>query len=661
MKLRDKLIYIISFICSLYISYLLCRVYEIKFIGTIIVTMCITLGIMYFTYWTNKNIAYEKITKKGIIIIGIVSLLISLVILKFNYNFFTKNFKETNIDIYTEGNNGNIDYNVIKNLIVNNTIYTIKEGKLYNNGVEIQESNIQINKENENVINIKVPKSYSIKVVFNKQENAINIRDGNIVNTIKFEKLKESKLLKEPVYQYDIKSNAIKDGLYIVRTMMSICVLEYLVIITIMLIVYNKSAENRYLIGTMIIVGLGIWYYYNHYARVIFTNDTPDYIGYPFSKLFHLEIQGRVPIYPFICRIIQKIFGEEYLQFVVILQYVIGYISTVYFFKALQLLIKNKKCITLFTILYALCPAIIAWNNVILTESIALSFTVIFIYHIIKYIKTPNLLSGSVTIVIAFILTFHRPTAIIYVLFLEIFWVARFIFERESIKIDFKCFIMSTISIVLVIIYGILFYRTFGFFSISNVVVRQDLYVCIEEEYYKSSTDENFIKCIDEGLERDRFDIWAIIKDIQEKYNIVEIKELTAYCKKENMKEYVDHIICLNNEHASVMFESYILDADNNYLQKAVRGIFSFITFAHIYIVIIIELILLIYNWIKNKKVPWIHCGLFGFTLVIVYSSFIGTCAEYMRTAICALPFVYVSIATYANKISTYKDDKYIK
>lgn len=661
MKLRDKLIYIISFICSLYISYLACRVYNIKIIGAIVLTVSITLGIMYFTYWTKKSIMYEKITKKGIIIIGIVSILIALLILKFNYNFFTKSFKETDIDIYAEENGKNIDYNVIKSLIVNNTVYTLKDGKLYNNGVEIEESNIQINKVSDNKINIKIPKSYNIKIVFNKQEQMINIRDGNIVNSIKFEKLKESKLLKEPVYQYDIKSNVIKDGLYIIRTMMSICVLEYLVIMIIILIVYNKSIENRYFIGTMLIVVLGIWYYYNNYARVIFTNDTPDYIGYPFIRLFHLEIQGRVPIYPFICRIVQKIFGEEYLQFIVILQYIIGYISTVYFFKALQLLIKNKKCITLFTILYALCPAIIAWNNVILTESIALSFTVIFIYYIIKYIKNPNLVSGTITIVIAFILAFHRPTAIIYVLFLEIFWVARFIFEKESIKIDLKCFIMSTISIVLVMIYAILFYRTFGFFSTSNVVVRQDLYVCIEEEYYKSSTDENFIKCIDEGLKRNRFDIWAIIKDVQEKYNIVEIKELTAYCKKENMKEYIDHIICLNNEHASVMFESYILDADNNYLQKAVRGLFSFITFAHIYIVIIIELILLIYNWIKNKKVPWIHCGLFGFTFVIIYSSFIGTCAEYMRTAICALPFVYVSIATYADKISTYKEDKYIK
>ena len=94
-----------------------------------------------------------------------------------------------------------------------------------------------------------------------------------------------------------------------------------------------------------------------------------------------------------------------------------------------------------------------------------------------------------------------------------------------------------------------------------------------------------------------------------------------------------------------------IIDTNLEWLENTFVKLFTFLTFSHVYIIILIELVLTIYNWIKTKKVPWIHLGLFAFPLVIIESSFIGTCAEFMRTSIYVLPFAYIALATYIDML----------
>ena len=79
------------------------------------------------------------------------------------------------------------------------------------------------------------------------------------------------------------------------------------------------------------------------------------------------------------------------------------------------------------------------------------------------------------------------------------------------------------------------------------------------------------------------------------------------------------------------------------WMDNLLASLLNFITFGYAYIAIIIELILLVYKWLKNKKVPWLDCGLFAFPLIIIMSSFIGTNDEFMRTAICTVPFTFIT------------------
>lgn len=646
MKFKCRALYIISIICSFYISYLICRLHPLSTRAVISITVFVTCIFLFITYLYKKNIDYSKLTKRNFLIMLILSICISIIVIQLNFNFFTKTFKETTIEIYSDEEM--ISDNNIKNIIIDNMVYTISGNQLLNNGVLVEDSETIIENNNEKML-IKVPQCMDIKVIFNPTSNVIHIQDGSFTKDIlEFD---------EESYTYTVQSNVITDSLYVIRLILSELILIYIIFSTIVLLKCIRNPEKRYFIVTMIITIIGMWFYYSKYEIGILFPDSVSYIKYKFREALELKLQGRTPIYPILIRICKVLFDDYYIQAIIGIQYIIWFISIIFLFKMLKLLIKNINIVTIFTILYALCPAIIGWNNIVLTESIALSATVIIVYYIIRYIKKPKLSTAVSAIIISLILTFHRPTAIIYVVFLEVFWIGRFIFDRENIKIDFKCFIISTISILIIIIYAAIFNKTFGFYSISDAVTRQDLIVCIQEGYYKSSNNEQFIKDVDEALVRN-IDTWPAMIEVKDKYGDKEIKKITNYCRKQNISQYFEYISDLAKEHQTIQYYSYLLNMERSGIQRIVNTTFSIITFSHVYVIMGIEFILIIYKWIKYKKVPWIHCGLFGFPFVIVFSSFIGTCSEFMRTSICCLPFAYVSIAIYANMISQGKKEK---
>lgn len=650
MKLKNNLIYIISFMFSIYISYLICGLYELKVQGIIFITF-FDIGIsLYLTYLWKKNVKYKNMKFKTKIIISIVSILIAVIILILNWNILTNKFTKTSVII----NSKNLDVvnnNLIQSISVNNTSYTVNNNKCVDNNRNESTYGIKISVLDEHTLRIDFEKYVDIKIIFNSQTENINVQDGDILSTIEFQK---------DTYLYSVQSNSYADSIFIFRIILSLATIVYIVNLLIISIFYINK-EKRFMLTTMVICAIGAWIYYGLLRKSIVYGDSPSYIYFNFHEFLNGKFSGRVPIYPLVIRICEKIFGNQFLEFVCILQYMVCFISIIFLYKLLKLLIKNEKIIMLVVILYGLCPSIIDWNNVIMTESLSLSFTVIFIYFLVKYIKKPDFKVGSIAIAIALISTFTKPTLIIYVLLLEIFWLARFIFDRKNVKTDIKCFVLSTISIIFIVIYAIIFHKTFGIYSISDAIPRQDLYICIQEGYYKNSDNEQFIKNIEDAIKNNPYNgvtdcMWDAMTEVKDKYSLNELKKLTNYCRLKSMPDYIDYLNDLFKTNASAIFGYYsfdFIDTNLNWLKNTLTVLFEFITFAHIYIIICIEFVLFIYYWIKNKSVPWINCVFFAFQLAIIVSTFIGTNAEFMRTALCVLPFAYICVAIYIDKIST--------
>ena len=292
MKLKKYLYYLISLICSVYISYLICRINTLSIKSIIFITFVVGGIFEYITYLYIKNIQRKKITQKVIFLILIVSLIISGIVIKLNWKFFTSKFQPTSITIYSDDEDIVIS-NVIKNVIIDNIVYNIQGNHLINSNV--LETNLEDKiYNNTNNLVIEFSKCSDIKIIFNSNTDEIHIKDGNnIIENIN---------TCEDGYEYKVQSNIVKNNSFMIQLIMSELVLTYITFFTILLIKCVKN-EKRYFIIAIIIAILGMWFYYTKYYIGILFPDSPGYIIYNFNEMFHLKFQSRTPIYPVIIRI----------------------------------------------------------------------------------------------------------------------------------------------------------------------------------------------------------------------------------------------------------------------------------------------------------------------------------------------------------------------
>lgn len=388
--------------------------------------------------------------------------------------------------------------------------------------------------------------------------------------------------------------------------------------------------------------------------------DSPGYINFSFKDMLKLNFSsGRTPVYPLIIRLCYFIFGEaSYINYVVKLQGVFSCISVIFFYKACNIIIKNTKIVFLGTLLYGLSTAIAGWDNLILTESFALSGTVIFIYLVLKYITKPCFLYGILSIILVFFLTFLRPTFLVFDILLFGFWILRMFFEKKERILLAMLSLCSSIVFLFIGIYSSIFYRTHGIFSISDPVPRQLLIVCINRDYYKSSDNKDLIDIIEEGKRKydgEQAWNWYTLADIMVKYSNKEIMELSKECIRRNIRLYIRDTIKMMSDDSYKIFDAYHghIKYEKNIkfswflfynATKILENMFNWVKVAHVYLVIVLELIALLICWIKRKSPPWVHMGIFSFVLSIVVTSYVGTCDEYPRTMTCVLPFMYLSL-----------------
>lgn len=677
--LKNKRIYVFSILSSFYLAYLFCRLWDLNILAITVVTLFIVLISVFLTYlWHKKIDKINKISKKKKKIVFAISVFLSVIIVFLNFNFFALKSNEAEIQISSDQN----PLEIINNIFINNQEYYLNADTFttdydenynyYNNlgsdgirlnvshGQKINDDDIIIKKINGNSIYLKLKKSYNIKINFKYTDGTVNIKEKNINRNAKFV-LNETN---ESVI-YNVSDNFVFDSSSFLRTIISLfacCMLCYLV--GVYYVVSNKYTKGL-MITFFVIFGIGMFYFSKMNMQILYP-DSGSYINFDFHRFLSFKLNDRTPIYPIFIEAFEKIFKTDFLSFICIFQYLLWGISIIYLYKIIYNLTSNTNFSIVFSVLYALSPTIISWCNVILTESIAISLTMIVIYYIVSYIKTNNLKNGYIVIGLSFFLTFHRPTSLIYLFGFLSFLILKVILSKKKLLSDIKCLIYSIVCLVFVVIYAVLFHNSFKIYSLSYAMVRQDLIVSIREGYYASSSDKNWVKDIDESLVENPINnnidnIWVTVNKIIDKYDFGIISKNVKECRKNNIKKYIKYIKNLYIEYGKEKFEGYgyrFVNPNEWKIQKGLYNSFSILTFLHVYIIMLIQLVLVIKNWIVYKKTNWINLGLFAFPFVIILSSFIGTCSEFMRTAIACVPFTYVSLIYLINMVFEKKDVK---
>ncbi len=633
---KKNLFYTVAILHFIYLSFLINRLHQNRLLAQgFILFLCVAIGVFCVYRWQkNKDINIIQKKKKKVILGSILSALFVLIV---GFPFFCAQYKPTEIALEMAPT----DFKFIDEIQIDQVSYKYNgdcfsgEHEPYcTNKVKLTVGAIVGETQS---YKFDFEKASSIKIVFNEKANDLIVKEEDKVLTVG-----------DLSHEYVVSSNQDYNFYSLIYSLLS---LEFMAFVFFLLFTYFISVKDNYkkMFMAVLVISFVIFLFYFCHSQLGYQcPDSIGYIGFNFSSFFHLVFDDRVPLYPVLIRICRHLFVDNYLIWVCIFQYAFHFISILYFYRLIYLLTKNEKVAGLSSILYALMPSIAGWDNVILTESIALSGTIVFIYYIIDYIKNHQLRSGLLAVIIALLLTFVRPTSLILVVALLGFFLLRFLLERKEFRNDLKCFIGSVLSFVVIVIYAFIFHRTFGIYSLTNALVRQDLFVNVQEGYYASSSNQAFIDTVNESLEKlpDRSYVWDVLGDVFAKFSQEEVAALNKECRNKNLLPYTKYLYRLAKENASISFSSY----GNYYFpsvsivnQYSLQETFSGITFLSSYIAIILEGVVTLYLWIKNKKVPWVDLGLFGFPLVIILSSYIGTCAEFMRTAICTVPFTFIA------------------
>lgn len=435
----------------------------------------------------------------------------------------------------------------------------------------------------------------------------------------------------------------------------------------------HEFINQEIIVAVIIIVIRSL--FYSMLLPYTISGDSSEYISVSSLEILkgNLDIR-RVPIYPFILdgvQFISNIITDSqniYLYIVVIIQMICSLISVYLLYDILKMYIANRNICLVITLLYGISPSIIGWDKIILVESFALSGTVVFIWLLAKYLREPNLKIGLVVNVFTLVLIFLRPTFLLNYCVLLAFWIIRFCMYKSERKILGCNIICSLLLGFLILGYAGKFYSQYGVVTLSATKVQQDCITIVQQSLWGKNTEDIdiIVTIIENNSLEDEYGCINAAGKVLLENSLRDVKEFVSNSIKGDPVAYMSHklrtMFLLSDIEISnnVWYGTNVYNAQTMYyegdlplyaiknttemrkLVNTYRNIIPEPCFIHIYIAMLIELMNVLVGLVKKKDV-WFHLGLASFMIIIILSSVWGTCAEWGRTAICVLPYFYIS------------------
>lgn len=174
----------------------------------------------------------------------------------------------------------------------------------------------------------------------------------------------------------------------------------------------------------------------------------------------------RTPVYPLILHLMQTLFESRFLSATVILQYLV-FFASIWFFQRLADFFCSPKASFWVLLFYAACPAICILNNLILTESFAISGCVILLYLAQRLVQSPTWGKTALFTLQCLFLLFLRP-AFVYIL--PVFGVFSLIlFFQHKKRTAVCCLTGILVSSLCLVGYMSAFKKEYGVFAPSSV------------------------------------------------------------------------------------------------------------------------------------------------------------------------------------------------
>lgn len=260
---------------------------------------------------------------------------------------------------------------------------------------------------------------------------------------------------------------------------------------------FLKSHRTEIIVLSLLVIIKFI--YFKFCLKSSFTIDTNEFLACDgFAWIFGKPDRYRLPVYPMVIDICEFIFGPSYITALFLGQFAVSVLSVFALYLTLKKLIPRPVIYLGGTVLYGLSSSVINWDKIVLTESLSISLTVFVVFGLVYYIKENKLRYLAVAICASGIGAFLRAVFAVYSGLIFGFIILKMLFTEKETKeekrkqriADAKALCFSVIPVVLLVVYGSMFYRQYGAFTLSDSWLGQHLYIVLNNEYYLDSTDE---------------------------------------------------------------------------------------------------------------------------------------------------------------------------
>jgi hypothetical protein len=415
-----------------------------------------------------------------------------------------------------------------------------------------------------------------------------------------------------------------------------------------------KSADLFFIL--LLGAAFRLFYYSNLLDSIVI--DSPTYLNHSSNLLKGQVDVWRTPLYPYFLKLIKQFVNQKsFIHSIVIIQSLISFLTIITFYKVVNKIFENRYAIITSTLFYAISPSLVNFDKCVLTESLSISFIVIFISLIFRFIKNPTKLKAllnSLLIVVAIML---RPSFIVLIPIMSFFWVLRLFFIRSERSVSLMGLSGTFIAIILLTGYSKLNDKRNGFNGLTAVSSYNQIDLLIAYNIFENGNDDEMSKTIRANLVDTSKEVFhlKVQHALFSTYPPNRIKKFIRNSIINHLSIFVQksivRIYLLENEKISTIYA----ERKNGYM-----GVFNFIlranfiTFLVVYLLLIIELIYIVFQWYMEKRIVWFRIVLWTIIITQLALVILGAQAEFQRLFVIALPcliivfFFYVDMLLYS-------------
>lgn len=390
--------------------------------------------------------------------------------------------------------------------------------------------------------------------------------------------------------------------------------------------------------------------------------------SYLYADLSLSALGGRVPLYPLFLKVCRRMVRwDEAMACSVagILQHILSLLALILLYRVL-LTVTHLRLLAWITVLFYGCNvALLNWDSAIMSESLAIDLVIVFIYVIVRYLKSRSALWGCLCVLVSVAAAMTKPTCAVLTGVCIVLAAIQFFRFKRMRKTVIKVSVAILLAILFYMAYCANTYRNYGVFNLTRLGPRHNLVTVLVTRSYLNYPDKELVEKIDAIVKEDeaaginirRYPTTNKVMDLfgdSVKEKNLALSKFNKYCAKTaRWDHFMFHIKNITDywdtpyENTDWKLWDYAIEYSSfeRGVYRIMKNVFSSMHIWFSFLMLAVTFIMSIYTGFRDKDVPWYWLGMWGSITVLLYAVYKNAYASFYRHTLFVLPFVYISVA----------------